>query len=147
MGLPLFLFAAGQALNTLGQLQFDAANADAARKNAAFYREQKRLIEFSSARELDIFARKARALQGEQITTVGSRGTMINAEDMMNLAYQRTLMDQEEAAIRRKGEIEARMAELRAGQQDELAAAYGDPFRQVAQITGGLLTGYAAAKS
>ena len=143
MGLGLALFVAGSALRTFGDLQADSAQAGAERQNAAYYREQERFMLDEMSRELSIFDRKSVKLKGEQKLALASRGSAVNSDDMMKLAYEATKMDSERLAIQKAGEFKARLAGLRAKQADDTASSLTSPERMFSRSMG-LLTSFSS---
>lgn len=123
------LFAAAMAMRAIGQYSADQDQAGAMAMNAGYYREQSRRILQDMFRQKAIFERKAAAKQGEQLINVGSRGSFITANQMLKLAYEKTLMDGEAYAIQQEGEFKARLAEAKAIQADQASDQLRSPIR------------------
>jgi len=113
---------AAAAISIIGSMQSAQDQAEAERKNAAFYREQQLFQQEATARELAIFDRKARQLKGDQLMSVSSRGLELSASSMELLASESVAMDSERFAIQREGEFKKRLAGLRAEQSDQTAS-------------------------
>lgn len=142
MGIGLALFAVGSALRTFNEINADQAEANASSANAAYYKDQEKYMLEEMFRELRIFDRKATRTTGEQKLTLASRGqAAMTSDDMMKIAYEKTLMGSERMAIQRAGEFKARLAGLRAKQAEDKADALRSPERALARGFG-LLTGF-----
>ena len=143
MGLPLAIFAAGQLINTIGKFSADAAQADAERRNAAYYQEQEKFNLEEMFREVSIFDRKSSILKGQQMASAGGRGIAITHFTLDTLSAENARMSAERAAIVRQGEFKARLAGLRAHQSYDTADALGSPERALGNLSG-LLTSAAS---
>jgi hypothetical protein len=138
--LPLAIYGAGLALQTIGQLQADSAQANAERQNASYFREQEQFSLEEMFRETGIFDRKAAATKGQQLTHAGGSGTTITSFTLDRLGEQSALMAAQKQAIIRQGEYKARLAGLRASQADQTADALDSPERKLMTIGGGVLS-------
>jgi len=137
------LFVAGSALRAYGTFKADAAQRQSELQNMYFYLEQEKLAKYQTEREVGIFERKASKAQGDQAVSVGSRGSAVTSSDLMKLAFEKVLMDQEKEAIVREGEFKAKVARMKAGQSKDNADFLGSPERAL-QNFGGILTGFAS---
>ena len=117
-----YVMLAAAAISIIGSMQSAQDQAEAERKNAAFYREQQLFQQEATARELAIFDRKSRQLKGDQLMSVSSRGLELSASSMELLASESVAMDNERFAIQREGEFKQRLAGLRAQQSDQTAS-------------------------
>lgn len=117
-----YVMLAAAAISIIGSMQSAQDQAEAERKNAAFYREQQLFQQEATARELAIFDRKSRQLKGDQLMSVSSRGLELSASSMELLASESVAMDSERFAIQREGEFKQRLAGLRAEQSNQTAS-------------------------
>ena len=117
-----YVMLAAAAISIIGSMQSAQDQAEAERKNAAFYREQQLFQQEATAREIAIFDRKSRQLKGDQLMSVSSRGLELSASSMELLASESVAMDNERYAIQREGEFKQRLAGLRAEQADQTAS-------------------------
>ena len=131
-----YVMLAAAAISIIGSMQSAQDQAEAERKNAAFYREQQLFQQEATAREIAIFDRKSRQLKGDQLMSVSSRGLELSASSMELLASESVAMDNERYAIQREGEFKQRLAGLRAEQADQPAARTARGFRAAAAPRG-----------
>lgn len=117
----LAIMGAGMFMNAMGKQQADAAQADAERQNASYFREQANFIEEAGRRELELFNRKATKTFGDTIGTYSSSGVALTGSVLETLAGERSKAIFESNAIQKETEFKARLARLRADQADDTA--------------------------
>lgn len=134
---PLWVMAAGQFMNTMGQMQADSAQAGAERQNAGFFREQAQFQKEATDREIAVFRRKAIFSIGSTIGNYAKSGVSLSADALTVIAGQKALAIEEENAIQREGDFRARLALLRANQADQTADSLTSPTRMFTSFAAG----------
>lgn len=139
------LMAIGTVLSGVGTLMQNQQAAADARKSAAWLREQAEFARISGEREEEIFGRQVEQLKANQkLALAGSgvdlSGSVFEIEDQVNLQAIREI-----GAIRLQTAMNVREAKLKAGQQEQAAALYSDPFYNLLSVGGPMLTGFASA--
>lgn len=144
MAAPAFLMAAGTMLNMYGGYTANMAQAEAEYKNAEFYRYQAQYAKLASLREANLATQKYAQIQSAQVSAAAKGGADVGSGSMVSTVAQ-TLADKTEelVAIERKGELDSKLATLRANQSAEQGNTLSSWQYNAMQMGGTVLTNYA----
>ena len=99
-----------------GKLKANEAEADAQRQNAAFFREQQKLSQAATRREVDIFERESDAFFGSQVSAYAKAGVDLSGSILQSLTQSKQSIKSERSAIIEQGKLKANLAGMRADQ-------------------------------
>lgn len=134
---------AGTGLQVLGNLEANAAQAQAERENAAFLFEQADFLNQASFREQTIFKRQADLFLADQISAFNKSGVELDGSALALMGETDALINEELRAIRENGRLRTREALLKGTSALKRAALLDDPVINALQATGTILTGTA----
>jgi hypothetical protein len=138
--IPLILMAAGTAMQIVGNLQANRAQAEKELANAAFYKEQAKFAEDAMFRQSDIAARNYEQRKGAQLSSYAASGVDISGSAAITIAETVAQKSEEIQAIYKKGELDTRLALSRARSSEAMAATLNDPMYNLMQGGGSALT-------
>lgn len=143
MALPMALLAAGTALQIFSRYQANKAQAAAEMQNAAFYQDQATFARQAGLREANLAANRYAQLQSAQVSKAAKGGVDVAAGSMA-VTIGQTIADRAEelVAIKRKAELDYKLASLRGLQSGEQAATLGSDGYNIMQGATTLLTNY-----
>lgn len=133
--ITLGVLGGGLALRSLGMLRANAAQSEAEKANAMFYREQAEFARFSGERQQAIFDRESEVLFGEQESAFAKAGVDM-ASSSTFMAHQLLNRQTESWAIKMETDMNVRLATLRADQSEKEAAALNNPLTNALNIGG-----------
>lgn len=133
MAIPLVLMAAGTALQIFGNLQANYNQALAEEKNAQFYKEQADFVLDSTFRESEIAKGAYEARKGQQISAIYRGGADLSGSAAAIVANTIAEKADELAAIKRKGELDYKLAILRSRNAASSAKELRDPVNNILQ--------------
>ena len=139
------LLAVGTGLQMLGMYQGAQARKRAARQNAAYYREQKRLQELATRRELDIFERESEMFSGSQVSAFAKSGVDFSGSLLAQYAGDRAAIAREKGAIKAGAAVRMRLTEMRAAAASDEAKAIDRALPL--QLLGTGISAYASYKA
>lgn len=142
MALPLVLMAAGTALQIAGQYRANLAQAKAELQNAEYYEDQAAFVQAATTRQSLIAERQYGQLQGAQLGAYAKGGVDISGSAASVIAETAARKIEEITAIRYKGQLDYKLAKLRAGQARETSETLSDPGYNLMQAGGTLLTNF-----
>jgi hypothetical protein len=143
MALPMALLAAGTAIQIFSRYQANKAQAEAELQNAAFYQDQALFAKQAGLREANLAANRYAQLQSAQVSRAAKGGVDVAAGSMASTLAQ-TISDRAEelVAIKRKSELDFKLASLRGLQSAEQGNILGSPGFNLMQAGGTLLTNF-----
>ncbi len=145
MAVPMLLMAAGTAMQVFGNMSANAAQAEAELKNARYFGEQAEFVKESMFREGVMAAQKYEAAKGRQISAVFKGGADLSGSAAGIVAETIARKSEELVAIKKKGELDYKLAKLRQRQAEETASSLKDPFNNIMQSAGPVLSFAGAA--
>lgn len=136
MPVPVALMAAGTAMQIVGNLMANYSQAQAEIRNAKFFREQAEFAREAAFRQEDIARANYSRMSGAQLSAYAKGNVDISGSAASVLAetYSRKL--EEVMAIRRKGELEYKLAYMRGKEAEKKAETLQDPFYNLMQAGG-----------
>lgn len=117
-------FGAGLMLDAYGKQKANLAEANAERRNAAFYREQADYARKTGERQQMIFDRESVILHGDQTSAFASSGVDVTAGAGF-IAQQMFYRQQESSAIKAEADFNVRLAMMKAGESESRARYLG----------------------
>lgn len=136
--ITIALMGGGLLLQAYGNYQANLSQADAARKNAGFYREQAQFAKEAGERQQMIFDRETQIQYGEQLSAYAKAGVDTQSSSLF-FAKQMLFRQQESFAIKKEADMNVRLALLRADQAATQADTLEDPTLNMIQAAGPLL--------
>lgn len=133
------LIGGGLLLQAYGNYSANMAQAEAAKRNAAFYREQADFAKKAGERQQMIFERDTQIQYGEQLSAYAKAGVDTQSSSLF-LAKQLLFRQQESFAIKKEADMNVRLAMLRADESMRNADQLSDPTMNAIQALGPLLT-------
>lgn len=110
----------GSAVSTLGKLDANQAQADAERRNAAWYEDQADYARDVGERKRNIFKRQAEQVQGRQMSAFAKAGVDISSSSLF-LSQQLFFAQQEDGAIKQEADMNVRLAKMKAQEANRVA--------------------------
>lgn len=144
MALPMALMAAGTALQMYGTFQANIAQARAERQNRDFYNQQAEFAQEATFREAELSRRNYARARGLQLSAFAKGGVDISGSAASVIAGTFAKEIEEQTAIKRKGDLDYRLARLRGAQSAEKADTLESFGYNFLQGGGSLLTNYAS---
>lgn len=143
----MVLFAAGTALNVIGNYQANLRQAQAELQNAAFYKEQAEFTILAKQRATEIAESEYAFRYGQQVSQAAKGGVDVTRGSVAGI-FASTIAKKvrEIAAIKEKSELDFKLATMRGLQSGEVAGFLSSPTTNLMQASGTLLTGFAQAK-
>jgi hypothetical protein len=132
--------AAGGVVRGIGQWAANQDQADAERKNAAYYDEQAAFAEASWKREREIYQREGQLAVGAQMSAFAKAGVDMQGSPLLAQFDTLKKIDDELAAIDAEGAMNVRLARLRSKNSREYADSLSS-FRNNALQFGGTILG------
>lgn len=143
MAIPFALMAAGTALQVAGQLRSNLDQAKSELQNAAFYKEQADFAWDASLREADLSRERYTQAGGAQVSAYARGGVDISGSAASVAAGTYANMANELGAIRRKGELDFKLAMARSRNAEQNAGNLKDFGYNLLQAGGTVLSNYA----
>lgn len=141
------LFAAGTALNVIGNYQANLRQAQAELQNAAFYKEQAEFTILAKQRATEIAESEYAFRYGQQVSQAAKGGVDVTRGSVAGIFASTVAKKVREiAAIKEKSELDFKLATMRGMQSEEVAGFLSSPTTNLMQAGGTLLTGFAQAK-
>lgn len=134
------LMATGAALQIWGQYSANQAQAEQERQNAAFYDEQAKFAQESALRQSALASQEYEFRKGAQFSAYAKGGVDISGSAAVVLADTLANKVNELNAIKRKGEMEVKLARMRGAQSSDQADMLSSPGYNLLQTSGTLLT-------
>lgn len=136
MPVPFALIAAGTAMQIAGNLYANYSQAQAEIRNAKFFKEQADFAREAAFRQEDIAKANYSRMSGAQLSAYARGNVDISGSAASVLAetYSRKL--EEVLAIKRKGDIEYRLAYMRGKEAEKKADTLTDPLYNLLQAGG-----------
>jgi hypothetical protein len=145
MALPFALMASGTALKVIGQYQANMAQAKQELANAEFYKMQADFAKEAEFRAAALAAKNYEYTKGAQVSAYAKGGVDISGSAAGVVAQTMADKVSELLAIKRKGDIEYKLAYSRARQSEKQAATLQDTWYNLQQAGGTTLTSAAQA--
>ena len=145
MPLPLILMAAGTALQISGQLGANAAQAAAEKKNAQFYEEQAQFARLSAQRAESLSEVDWTTRYGAQVSAYAGGGVDLSGSAGLTVGGTLKMAVDDLFAIKKKGEMDMKLARLRGGQSAERANTLGSTEYNATQAGSTFLNNLASA--
>lgn len=139
---PAVLMAAGTAFQMVSQYGANILRAKAEEQNASFYNEQAVYAIEANQREQRLANTKYEFQLGQQVGSYAASGVDSSGSASLLLGSTIANQIQELTAIKRKGELDVKLARLRAGQSQEMANTLSSTGYNATQAGGTLLTNY-----
>lgn len=133
MPVPLALMAVGTALQIFGNLQANYNQALAEEKNAEYYREQAEFVKESMFRESQLASDAYESVKGRQVSAIAKGGADLSGSAAAIVADTIAKKGEELAAIKRKGELDWKLATLRQRNSENAARELRDPVNNILQ--------------
>ncbi len=115
------MMVAGAGMQIVGNFQANAAEAEAERANAAFYREQALLSMKAAEREERLFERESQQFFGSQVNAFAKGGVDMSGSALLKLAGTKQEMANESFNILETGKRNMNLALLRSSQAESNA--------------------------
>ena len=144
MAVPLLL-AVGTGMQIFGQLQANMAQARQEIENAKFYEEQAKFALEAMHRQEDIASRQYEARKGAQVSAYAKGGVDLSGSAALTIAETVAQKAEELSAIKRKGELDYKLAKLRARSSQAQGEMLQSTEYNFMQAGGTALTAYAQA--
>jgi len=145
VAVPVVL-AVGTGLQIFGNLMANYNQAQAEARNALFYQEQAKFAQESAIRQEALAASQYTKLSGSQLSAYAKGGIDISGSVATVISETFSRKTEEIIAIRRKGEMEFKLARLRGIEAENKAQLLQDPFYNLMQAGGTALnTGMVSA--
>lgn len=143
---PVTLMEVGTGLQVAGGLFGNLAQAEAERKTARFFQEQSEFARASMFRELQIADRQYAYRLGAQASAIAKGGADVGSGSAVNIQASTLAAKVEELlAIRKKGELDIKLARLRGDNAAQTADTLSSVSYNVAKASGTVLTNLALA--
>jgi len=146
MAIPLALMAAGTGIQVAGQFMSNFAQASAERQNAEFFKEQAEYARQSARRAEDIAEFDYTAKIGNQNSAYARGGVDISGSAALTIGGTIRNMMEEIMAIRKKGNMESRLAMMRARQSSERSETLGSFQYNALELGGTVVRNWAASE-
>lgn len=98
----------------IGKIRANQAEAEAHERNAEFFREQQKISQLATRRELDIFQRESEAFFGDQVSAYTKAGVDLSGSILRSLTETKRSVRQEEGAILEQGKLRTKLAGMKA---------------------------------
>lgn len=145
MSVPLLV--AGTALQMLGNYQANLAQAEAEFRNAQFYNDQAMFVKEAETRELAIASREYTYKMGAQISAAAKGGADVGSGSIaLGVANTAVLRAQELAAIKRKADLDFKLARGRSAASLATSDRLKDPSSLLLQGSATAVSNYASYK-
>jgi coproporphyrinogen III oxidase-like Fe-S oxidoreductase len=131
----------GALVETIGGVKSNTDEAESERANSAFYLEQAQFAKDSATREEAIFTDQAERFKKNQAGLFARNGVSMTGSKIAMLADTDKRIRDEIEAIRREGEMNVKTATLRANASKRNADRLSDPWNNIMQSGGKLLSG------
>lgn len=143
--IPLILMAAGTAIQVAGQMSANAAQAAAERQNAKFYAEQAEYARLSSQRAEQISEVDWTTKYGAQLSAYAGGGVDSSGSAGLTIGGTLKMAVDDLFAIKKKGEMDVKIARLRGGQSAESARTLSSTSYNVMQAGTTVMSNFANA--
>lgn len=135
------LLAIGAGMKLYSDYTGNLAQASSEIQNSQFYDIQGRYALEAMSREATLSRRKYAAGLGSQVTSYAKSGVSLSQGSSLGVLANTVAQQVEELqAIKRKGDIESSLAFGRASQARDVAGRLKDPFYNLLQASGTVLT-------
>lgn len=118
--------AVGGGISAFSGYGSDMAQAEASRKNAAFYRTQAGYAQLATDRQTEIFEHETTDLLARQASAYGRAGVDLSGSPMLLITQTKEQASEQLAAIREKGRQDKEVALFRALDADNQAQEIAD---------------------
>lgn len=142
MAVPQVLMAAGTTIQVLGQFGANLSQSIAERANAAFFRAQTQYAQESALRAERLAGFEYAYKIGQQVGDYAASGVDSSGSAAITIGGSLSNEIGEIAAIRRKGELDVRLARMRGTQSENNADLLGSTGFNVLQAGTSLLSNY-----
>lgn len=143
---PVTLMIAGTALQIVNGWASNKAKAEAEKQNAAYYREQALFAELSKLRANAIAEIDYTTKVGAQVSAYASGGVDLSGSASATVGGTIKNAIDELRVIQVKGNLETKLAQLRAGQSQQVADTIGSVGYNLLQATSTGINAYTRAK-
>lgn len=146
MAFPGALMLVGTALQMAGQIGEAQSMASAERANAAWLREQERYAREAMERSIALANFEYTNKLGQQASAYGKGGVAISGSAAVTMGGTIKQALEEVFALKRKGEMDMRLAAIKAGQSESRAAMLSSPQYLLLQTGSTFLNNYRASE-